>query len=192
MRRRPATRTVTTPPKAAPPPKWLRSVTLILCASVLLGWFASPVANPDTWWHLESGRYIWQIHHLPFPDPFAFTTAAAHNAYPAEPAVRQFNLTHEWLAQAIFYLAWAAGGFPALILLRAAMLAGFCGLAGLVCWRRTRGFYRSLGVTLAAALLAGNFAADRPFLFTYLLLAATVYLLETGRRLWLLPALFLF
>jgi hypothetical protein len=169
---------------------------LALAALLLMGWFASAVANPDSWWHLETGRYIWQTHRLPSPDPFAFTTAAAKPAYPGEPTVRQFNLTHEWLAQTIFYLAWAAGGFPALILLRAAMLTAFCGLAGLLAFHRTGGFYRSVAAALVTAAIAGNFAADRPFLFTYLLLAATIYILETAaggrRRLWLLPPIFLF
>ena len=138
------------------------------------------MANPDTWWHLETGRYVCQTHHLPSPDPFAFTTAAAKPAYPGEEIVRRFNLTHEWLAQTIFYLAWAAGGFPALILLRAAMLTAFCGLAGLVAFHRTGGFHRSLAAALVTAAIAGNFAADRPFLFTYLLLAVTIYILETA------------
>ena len=165
-----------------------------VAALLLMGWFATSVADPDTWWHLAAGRYICQTHRLPSPDPFAFTTAAAKPAYAGEEVVRRFNLTHEWLAQAVFYLAWAGGGFPALILLRAAMLTAFCGLAGLVAFHRTGGFHRSLAAALVTAAIAGNFAADRPFLFSYLLLAVTVYLLETAapRALWLLPLIFLF
>ena len=199
MRRRPVPRPVPASPKAPPSlaaaPKWLRSVILVLTGLVLVGWFASPVANPDTWWHLATGRYIWQTHHLPSPDPFAFTTASAPPAYPAEPTVRQFNLTHEWLAQLIFYLAWSVAGPAGLVLLRALMLAAFCALAGAIVYRRSGGLYRSVMAALAAAAVAGNFAADRPFLFTYLLLAVTVYLLETGAgrwTIWLLPPIFLF
>ena len=47
-----------------------------------------------------------QNHALPVPDPFAFTTAGAGEAYPGEAITRHFNLTHEWLAQALFYLVW--------------------------------------------------------------------------------------
>jgi hypothetical protein len=76
------------------------------------------------------------------------------------------------------------------------MLTAFCGLSGLLAFHRTGGFYRSLAAALAAAGIAGNFAADRPFLFTYLLLAVTIFILEVGspgrRILWLLPPLFLF
>jgi hypothetical protein len=199
MRRRPPNRPDPVSRIAPPLPKPLRPAILIGAALLLMGWFATAVANPDTWWHLEAGRYIWQTRHLPSPDPFAFTTAAAKPAYAAEETVRRFNLTHEWLAQTIFYLAWSAGGWAALILLRAAMLTAFCGLAGLCAFHRTHGLYRALTVTLVAAAVAGNFAADRPFLFTYLLLAVTITILETvpptahaRRTLWLLPPLFLF
>jgi hypothetical protein len=181
-------------PPPQPPPKALRPIVLAAAACLLMGWFATAVANPDSWWHLETGRYIWQTHHLPSPDPFAFTTAAAKPAYAGEETVRRFNLTHEWLAQTIFYLVWSAGGWAALILLRAAMLTAFCGLAGLVAFHRTGGFYRSLAAAVVTAAIAGNFAADRPFLFTYLLLAVTIYILDTARSrrtLWLLPPLFL-
>jgi len=196
MRPRPARRPTPvprTPPRLLPKPP--RPAVLAIVAVLLFGWFSTAVANPDTWWHLETGRYVWQTHHLPSPDPFAFTAAAAKPAYPGEEIVRRFNLTHEWLAQAIFYLAWAAGGFPALILLRAAMLTAFCGLAGLLAFHRTGGFHRALAAALVTAAIAGSFAADRPFLFTYLLLAVTIYILETAagrRRLWLLPPIFLF
>ncbi len=193
MRLRPASRRASVPRTPPPIPKALRPAVLTVIAVLLMGWFSTAVANPDAWWHLETGRYIVQQHQLPSPDPFGFTTAAAKPAYHGEEAVRRFNLTHEWLAQAIFYLAWAAGGFPALILLRAAMLTAFCGLAGWLAFHRTGGFYRSLTAALATAAIAGNFAADRPFLFSYLLLGVTIYILETANRrtLWLLPPLFL-
>lgn len=102
MRPRPARRPTPvprTPPRRLPKPP--RPAVLAIVAVLLLGWFSTAVSNPDTWWHLETGRYVCQTHHLPSPDPFAFTTAAAKPAYPGEQIVRRFNLTHEWLAQTI-------------------------------------------------------------------------------------------
>ena len=125
------------------------------------------------------------------PDPFAFTTAGAGEAYPGEAVTRHFNLTHEWLAQVLFYLVWRAAGFAGVVLFRALLLAAFCALAGLVAWRRCGGFYRSLAAACATAGMAIPFALDRPYLITFLLLAATVAILEYRRWLWLLPPLFL-
>ena len=180
------------PSKAIPAaPPWLRPFTLALAALLLVSWFSGAAADPDMWWHLKTGEYICRQHQLPVPDPFAYTTAMGSPA-PGELAMRHFNLTHEWLAQAIFYLVHAAAGFPGLVLFRASLLAGFCGLAGLVVYRRCGGFLRAVAAALGAGTVASAFSADRPFVFTFLLLAATVALLEWRRRLWLLPPLFLF
>jgi hypothetical protein len=184
------------PAPPAPPPSaptlsgGLRSLLLVLCAILLLGLFSREIYDSDFWWHLRTGQYIVEKHALPFPDPFAWTTANAPDAYPGEARTRQFNLTHEWLAQVILYGVWRAGGSAGMVAARAITLTVFCGLAGLIAWRRRGRFYGALGATLAAAAVAQPFALDRPYHFTYLFLAATLAILEYRRGLWLLPPLF--
>jgi hypothetical protein len=163
-----------------------------LAAILWLGWFTPEISDTDFWWHLKTGQYIAQNRSLPVPDPFAFTTAGAGEAYPGEAITRRFNLTHEWLAQVMFYLVWRVTGFGGVVLFRALLLIAFCGLVGLVAWRRCGGFYRSLAAACATAGMAIRFALDRPYLITFLLLAATIAMLEYRRWLWLLPPLFLF
>jgi hypothetical protein len=171
--------------------RWFPAIAA-LCAAVLwLGWFTPEIYDSDFWWHLKTGQYIVEKHALPVPDPFAFTTAGAAPAYAGEEITRHFNLTHEWLAQALLYLVWRAAGFGGVVLARAFLLAGFCALVGLVAWRRCGGFYRSLAAACAAAGMAIPFALDRPYLVTFLLLAATMAILEFRRWLWLLPPVFL-
>jgi hypothetical protein len=178
-------------PQATTPPSWLRPAILLAATLALLGWFSTAAADSDTWWHLKTGQYIVQNRALPVPDPFSFTTYMGTPAYPGEETTRAFNLKHEWLAQVVFYLTYAAAGFPGLILLRAAMVSAYCGLAGLMVFRRTGSFYRALTAAAVTALVAGFFLSDRPYQFTYLLLAATLAILEYRRWLWLLPPLFL-
>ncbi len=162
----------------------------MLAALVLLGLFSTEIADPDFWWHLKTGQFVVEHRALPVPDPFAFTTARARDAYPAEGVTRYFNLTHEWLAQAVLYAVYRTGGFAGVVLWRAAMLAAFCALAGWLAYRRSGGHYRGLLAAFAAASVAVGFAADRPFLFTFLFLAVTLAILETRRWYWLLPLLF--
>lgn len=38
---------------------------------------ALPVTNPDVWWHLSAGRWIWNHGAAPASDPFSFTLAGA-------------------------------------------------------------------------------------------------------------------
>ncbi|MBZ5582559.1 MAG: hypothetical protein LAQ30_10220 [Acidobacteriia bacterium] len=190
----PSPRPVRRPPPAPPPaplPRWFRPALLALCALSLLGLFSSPIYDSDFWWHLRTGQYIVEKHALPVPDPFSFTTSMRGAAYPGEEITRRFNLTHEWLAQACYYLVYRAAGFPGIVLFRAGLLALFCGLVGLVAWRRCGGFWRAVAAAFAAAAAAAPVAYDRPYLFTFVFLAATVAILEFRRFLWLLPPLFL-
>ncbi len=171
--------------------RWFRPLLLALAAVLLVGWFSPEISDPDFWWHLKTGQYICEKHALPVPDPFAYTTAMARPAYAGEERTRDFNLTHEWLAQALFYLIYRAAGFGGVVLFRAVVLTAFCALAGLLAWRRCGGFYGGLAAAFATAGVAAGFAVDRPYLVTFLLLAATLAILETRRLVWLLPPLFL-
>src|SRR5450432_2286281 len=172
------------------PPNWLKIATLALTALCLLGLFATETADTDFWWHLKTGQYLVEQRGLPVPDPFAYTTAgSAAPAYAGEERVRHFNLTHEWLAQVGIYGAYAIGGFPAVILLRALMLTGVCGLAGFLGARLSGNFYAGIVAAFATASVAVEFAADRPALVTFLLVAVFVCLLEFGFAVWALPPL---
>ncbi|HMD70258.1 MAG TPA: hypothetical protein VKF41_02885 [Bryobacteraceae bacterium] len=180
------------PAGAEAPRRWLRALVLAGAMVVLLAGFSHPFGDADGWWHLKTGQYIVQQHRLPVPDPFSFTTDLGKPLYPDEPMIRHFNLTHEWLSQAIFYAAYAVGGFGGVVALRMLLLFAFCVLVGLLAYRRAGEFYWAVAAGLAAADVIAPLAVERPHIITYVLLAATLLILERGRPLWLLPPLFLF
>ena len=193
MRPQPASRPAAVPaPPAKPAPAWLRPLVLALTALALFSLFSAASGDADTWFHLRTGAYVVQNHKLPVPDPFSWTTNMGQPVYPGEETTRDLNLKHEWLAQVILYLVYAAGGFPALVLFRAGCLTAFCAIIGWVAWRRTGHFYLSVAATIAAGMIARTAATDRPFLITYLLMAITLWILERRRPLWVLPPLFIF
>ncbi|HUB77616.1 MAG TPA: hypothetical protein VMB03_02415 [Bryobacteraceae bacterium] len=171
--------------------RWFPVVAALLAVILWLGWFSPEIYDSDFWWHLKTGQFIVEHRALPSPDFFAFTTASAVDAYRGEAITRHFNLTHEWLAQVFFYLVWRAAGFGGVVVFRALLLAAMCGFVGLIAWRRCGGFYRSLAAACATAGMAIPFALDRPYLITFLLLAATIAILEYRPSVWLLPPLFL-
>lgn len=162
---------------------------LVLTAVLLLGELSSGIVDPDFWWHLKTGQYIVTEHRLPVPDPFAYTTASAPPVSSDEAATRRFNLTHEWLAQAAWYLIYSAGGFPAVVLWKALLLSLLCGMSGWVAWRRTASPWWGIAAALAAAALAIEFDRDRPGILSYVFTAAFVATFESRRRLWLLLVL---
>ena len=156
---------VSVPERAPKPePPWLRTAVLILSALCLLGLFSTEADDTDFWWHLKTGQYIVQKHALPFPDPFAYTTAMNPLAYPGEDQVRHFNLTHEWLAQVMLYAVYSVGGLPAVVLMRAAILATLCALVGFLAAKRAGNFYVGIAAAFATASLAHWVAVDRPMI----------------------------
>ena len=164
---------------------------LLAVALLLLACFSPAFQDNQAWGHLKTGQYILQNRKLPVPDPFAFTSYIGRPAYPGEDAMRSVKLTREWLAQALLYLAYAAGGFPFVVLLRALLMAAASGLTGLVAFRRSGNFYTAIGAALLSAAIAYRFAADRPVVVTFLSLAAVLAIVEYRRGLWALPPLFL-
>ena len=106
------------PPRSLCPPRSLHlpgcaPLVLALTALALFSMFSAASGDADTWFHLRTGAFIVQNHKLPAPDPFSWTTNMGEPAYPGEETTRDLNLKHEWLAQVILYLVYAAGGFPA-------------------------------------------------------------------------------
>src|SRR3954453_6975832 len=100
MSRRQPGRTKAGPKRFVMPP-WYGRVLLEVAAILLMALFSGEISDTDFWWHLKTGEYMSQTHRLPDPDPFAYTTATATDAYAGEATVRHFNLTHEWLSQVL-------------------------------------------------------------------------------------------
>jgi hypothetical protein len=169
-------------------PNWavpaLISVTLLF----LLGLFSTEISDPDFWWHLKTGAYIAAQHRLPNPDPFAYTTNSAP-ASPGERSMRAFNLTHEWLAQVVWYAIQRVGGWPAAVLWKAFLMAALCSLSGWIVRRRTGSWLWAVAAALATASLAVEFAHDRPAILTFVFTAGFIAIFEERRGLWWLPVL---
>ena len=94
--------------------------------------------DPDTYWHIAAGRWIWAAGAVPSADPFSHTMAGApwH--------------AHEWLAELILAGAYGAAGWAGVVALAAAAVAASLGLL-------MRALQRSLAPTVALAAVALTF-----------------------------------
>lgn len=143
-----------------------------------------PAGDPDMYWHLASGR--WMIEHgaLLREDVFSFTI-------PGQTAV-----VGEWLGQVVLALAYQAGSWQGLAVLRGALVA----VAAFFLTRAAR----RLGAPWPAAILVVLFAlalskqawGDRPQLFSIALMPLTLdlcFAARAGERraLLVLPAILL-
>ena len=87
-----------------------RRLFVALFAIALFAMAIRETLDPDMWWHLRTGQYIWE-EGLPRQDVFSFT------------ANEQEWITHEWLSQLFMWGVYRAGQLPALILTFALLIA---------------------------------------------------------------------
>ena len=136
--------------------------------------------DADMWWHLRTGEYILQ-EGIPRQDVFSFTVTD-----------REW-ITHEWLSQVFMWQVYDIGGFPALIIVFALMIALTFWLIYRACAGRP---YLAAFVVLLSAYASAIVWGARPQIFNMLLTAVFVYVVEgvkdkkfRVRWLWLLALL---
>ncbi len=149
----------------------------------LLGLFflaLRPIESFDTFWQLQSGKYIWQTGQFLYLDTFSLASDA-------------FRLEHCWLHDLILFFLYSIGSYTLLGLLKPIVIS-LCGYL-LFRWSRSRG--QPYVVTVAVLLLCLLASADswlvRPQLWTFLGGVLFLILLYRGREngwrswVWLVP-----
>jgi tetratricopeptide (TPR) repeat protein len=141
-------------------------------------WFQPDVAGSDLWWHLASGRQIWQQGQIPSVDSFSFTFQGHE------------WMNHEWLWDCLYWPAYAL--HPQLVaLLNFSILLAVFACAGLLARRAGASPWASALVLWAAAASASWFLDIRPHLTTLLYLEVFLLLRERSWAPWTWPALML-
>lgn len=155
----------------------LLSLTMLVVAALHL---LRPVNDPDFFWHLKTGEWIWQHRDLPSEDPFAFTTSKAFDVR------RHFVLTSAWFTQVIFYASYLAMGMKGIVVLRF-VISGL--IVGVVLIRQDGS--RPLSISLAflfLIMLLDLYSIERPHVISFIFFPLLILLLERVRGARLLPA----
>lgn len=156
--------------------RWFRVLGAIALIYAFLAGLAT-VGDPDLGWHLATGRWVAQHHHVFTTDVFSYTVPNAPAIYPPAGGLMLYGI-------------YLLGGFALLSWLSALACAGTVALL----------LRRGTAVTAAIAILAIPFIAFRSVprseLFAIVLFAAYLSLLwenyQTGHtRFWLFPMLML-
>jgi hypothetical protein len=118
--------------------------------------------DPDMWWHLRTGEFIWQ-HGIPHHDVFSFTV------------LDHEWVTHEWLSEALMWPVYQIGGLPGLSV-------AFAALAALAFWlvykcSEGRPYLAGLVVILVSFAASPSFGV-RPQIFDLVMTAVFVRQLE--------------
>lgn len=158
---------------------WIVAALALIALRPLL----TPIPPHDFWWHLATGRIIVEQGMIPVTDSFSYTRTGL-------PFYNQ-----GWLAQALMFVIYRAGGLALILLVQAAVIALAYGLLLRLCVVRTGRLRLSVGLLLLATLpLSFDNWNVRPQsyafpLFVGFLAILTEYRLGRSNRLWLLPLL---
>ncbi|HEX6677862.1 MAG TPA: hypothetical protein VF486_22960 [Actinomycetes bacterium] len=124
----------------------------------------------DLAYHVRAGALMVDAGHVLRTDVFAWTTAG------------QPWLDQNWGAQLVLYGLWRVGGFPLIAIVNALVTVAAWGLVMAACRRRTASLRVIAGSVLVAHAGAMSIFAARPQMFSVLLFAIELYLLEVARR----------
>ncbi len=134
----------------------------------------------DFWWHLSTGRWIWEHGTVPNNDPFLFTSVAPPNDQALQ-ILRGYPL-----AQLLFLASYTLGGIYALLVLKGLLMTLLYGSL----WNqlRSNGLHPVLALCIVALLPIPFFRFDdlRPqmftFIFTLLVFQFIEYIIARERR----------
>ena len=127
-----------------------------------------PTSDPDKFWHLATGRWIWENGRIPKTDPFSWTTPGRN------------WVAHEWLTEAVWFRIYQLAGWMGLAILSAVIIVS----ALLLTYRSLRSLGAS-ALTSNALILTGALASlvtwgVRPQMLSFLLVALVCRLTIQG------------
>jgi hypothetical protein len=124
-----------------------------------------PVADPDFWWHLQTGKLILNSGAIPHADPFSYSAAGKE------------WVTHEWLTEIIMYLLYGKLGMIPLIVFFSLVITA----AYLFAYLRTADAakpYAAGFVLILCAVASAPLWGARPQMISLLLTSVFLYFLD--------------
>ena len=144
------------------------------------GWDAL-LADGDTGWHIRTGEFILDHARLPAGDPYSFTRPGAP------------WYAWEWLSDVVFALCHRLGGLKGVTLAAGLTIAAYLTLLMRRSLRLGANVFVALAFCFLGAGASGIHFLARPHIFTLLLLAVSLWLLDRDRERpggavwWLMP-----
>ena len=159
---------------APPQQRWVLISLLLLLVGASVVYLLRPIREPDFFWHLKTGEWIFEHRRLPAADPFSYTAEAVPTL------AARFTLTAYWACQVLYYGAYAAGAWTGIVLLRFVLAAALF----TVVWKRRRGdavVDMSVLIVFAVAFLE-LYGMDRPQILSFIGFGLLLVLLDSLKK----------
>jgi len=145
--------------------KTMVSWGMILCVAVIVATYLSrPLYDPDFYWHLKTGQWIWQNKALPMTDPFGIPPL------PDSSPRNMFILTSYWLIQLVLHACHSIAGMSGIIIFRW-IVAGICILA-ISRWSDLRNSAVTAVLATGVILLLELYFIERPQFISFICFGA--------------------
>lgn len=145
---------------------------MMVAVFAILFWFhIYPLGLGDVYWHLNTGRWIWEHGALQQTDPFTYTANTAGDAGPglvSKDYWQHVTLQGFWLAQLLCYGVYAAFGLWGLVVFKALLFLAIYGLVYRTLLLERVQPMLALLVILAFPVLFYRFDELRPQVFSFL------------------------
>lgn len=157
-------------------------IFLLVFLALMTIYAMRPIEAFDTFWQLQSGKYIWKTGNFIYTDIFSL-------AYDAD------RIEHCWLHDVLLYISYLVGGYNLLSLFKPLTILTCMGI--LLLWTRRQQVENSYSfVVLLLCLLASEPSwLIRPQLWTFIFATLYISLLLRGREVgwrawgWLIPVM---
>jgi len=155
----------------------MRPLVLILLFILIAISQINTIVDSDLWCHFKTGEYIVKNLTIPKVDIFSYTLE------------NQAWVDHSWLAQILFYFTFFKFGWLGINILKAVIIF-LCFFIPLffIFFKYKKLIYAVL-FALLAVLAFGYRSFFRPEIFSYLLLCLFFYILEGGKKFYIIPLL---
>ncbi len=128
--------------------------------------------DTDLFWHLKTGEVIVKEGGIPAEDPFTYLSK--------DPLRQTLVLRSYWLADLVLYAVFAFAGYAGLVVLKAATIS--LTLLFVFLSLQHRGWLTTVSLSFLLAFYLSTWGVLKPNLFTFVLLASSVYCMERYRR----------
>lgn len=157
---------------------FIRAGVLVLFLASFTLLVAMPIHDPDFFWHLSTGKWIYEQRAVPSEDPFNFTTPQDAS----RSSVRTtFILQSYWLGQLLIFAVYSLGNYIGVVLFMSLLFLLI--LVFLSIWLRGKGLhvYTVIMLLLVPAYILGEFVGARPNQMSFLMAVIALYLVEETR-----------
>jgi len=162
-----------------------RLLVFVFMASIFV-LAAQPITDPDCWWHLKTGQYIFETRSIPHTDIFSSLRFGSE------------WITHEWLSEVFMYSVFRKLGYGGLIVLFSLVITAAFWIAYQRCRQLAGHPYVAGFALLLGAAATRPVWGVRPQMFSLLFASIFISLLdrysrreETPSIWWLVPLMIL-